>query len=195
MVSTLERNQAARRERVMQAALELAADGGLDGVQMRDVAERADVALGTLYRYFPSKEYLLVSILKTLVDGHIEGLRQNPPSGDTPEARVMEVLRRAVPLHPERDVFEAMVRALASADDSISDIFVDINASMTVSLTGAMAEGEPTERDLAVARILQQVWLAAAIGWIGGLEGKNRIIEDLEVAVALLIGTDFDREA
>ena len=34
--------------------------GGYDAVQMRTVAERADVALGTLYRYFPSKIHLLV---------------------------------------------------------------------------------------------------------------------------------------
>ena len=41
----------------------LAAKGGFEQVQMRAVAERADVALGTLYRYFPSKIHLLVSVL------------------------------------------------------------------------------------------------------------------------------------
>src|SRR5882757_6205154 len=55
--------QRARRRRILHAAAELATEGGFDAVQMREVAERADVALGTLYRYFPSKIHLLVSVL------------------------------------------------------------------------------------------------------------------------------------
>src|SRR5690606_28940493 len=56
---TLTPNQAARRARVLEAALALAAEGGYDAVQMRDVASRAQVALGTIYRYFSSKDHLL----------------------------------------------------------------------------------------------------------------------------------------
>ena len=49
-----------RRRRIIDATLALASKGGYDAVQMRAVAEKADVALGTLYRYFPSKIHLLV---------------------------------------------------------------------------------------------------------------------------------------
>src|SRR6201746_2036727 len=52
-----------RRKRILDATLALASKGGYEAVQMRAVAERADVALGTLYRYFPSKVHLLVSAL------------------------------------------------------------------------------------------------------------------------------------
>ncbi len=51
---TLSPSQAARRERVVRAALDLGAAGGYDSVQMRDVATSAGVALGTIYRYFSS---------------------------------------------------------------------------------------------------------------------------------------------
>ena len=54
---------AARRERTIAAAVELATGGGYDAVQMRDVAARAEVALGTLYRHYPSKDQLLLSAL------------------------------------------------------------------------------------------------------------------------------------
>ena len=53
--------QRERRARILDAAVALAAKGGFEQMQMRAVAERADVALGTLYRYFPSKIHLLVS--------------------------------------------------------------------------------------------------------------------------------------
>src|SRR5881275_3239590 len=55
--------QRARRRRILRAAADLATEGGFDAVQMREVADRADVALGTLYRYFPSKVHLLVSAM------------------------------------------------------------------------------------------------------------------------------------
>src|SRR5215472_13848138 len=55
--------QRERRKRILDATLTLASKGGYDAVQMREVADRADVALGTLYRYFPSKIHLLVSAL------------------------------------------------------------------------------------------------------------------------------------
>ena len=58
---TLTPNQAARRDRVLDAAMSLAAEGGYDAVQMRDVASRAQVALGTIYRYFSSKDHVLAA--------------------------------------------------------------------------------------------------------------------------------------
>jgi len=42
----LTRSQQARRRRVIEAAVELAAEGGYDAVQMRDVAIRGRVAMG-----------------------------------------------------------------------------------------------------------------------------------------------------
>src|SRR5207248_7665889 len=53
--------QRERRKRILDATLAIASKGGYEAVQMRAVAERADVAVGTLYRYFPSKVHLLVS--------------------------------------------------------------------------------------------------------------------------------------
>ena len=51
--------QRKRWDQIVRAALELLEDGEYDQIQVRDVAKRADVALGTLYRYFASKEHLL----------------------------------------------------------------------------------------------------------------------------------------
>ena len=45
-----------------------------------------------------------------------------------------------------------------------------------------MHEGEPTERDRAVARVLSQVWLSSLIGWVGGVDGPEVVGDDLERA-------------
>ena len=63
-----------RHRRILDATLALASKGGYEAVQMRTVAERADVALGTLYRYFPSKIHLLVSALARALVVAIEPL-------------------------------------------------------------------------------------------------------------------------
>src|SRR6184192_3254624 len=69
-----------RRRRIIDATLALASKGGYDAVQMRAVADKADVALGTLYRYFPSKIHLLVSGLSR----EFERARTNSSAAPSP---------------------------------------------------------------------------------------------------------------
>ena len=64
-------------------------------MQMRAVAESADVALGTLYRYFPSKIHLLVSVLAAQFEQAEAGHRAASGRRATTAAdRVMHVLGR-----------------------------------------------------------------------------------------------------
>src|SRR3712207_8921378 len=83
-----------RRRRILDATIALASKGGYDAVQMRAVAERADVALGTLYRYFPSKIHLLVSALARELERTQERLDRTTIPGDTPYERMVYVLGR-----------------------------------------------------------------------------------------------------
>jgi hypothetical protein len=71
--------QEARRLRILEAARSLAIEGGYDGVQMRDVADRAEVALGTLYRYFRSKVELLIAVMHHETPAWRAGWRRSHP--------------------------------------------------------------------------------------------------------------------
>src|SRR3954470_14330144 len=82
--------QRARRRRILRAAADLASEGGFDAVQMREVAERADVALGTLYRYFPSKIHLLVAAMTRTFQTLQESVRVD--TSGTPEERLYRVV-------------------------------------------------------------------------------------------------------
>ena len=184
----LARSQAARRRRVLDATLELAAGGGFDGVQMRDVVAEAGVALGTVYRYFESKERLLLEANLEQVEALRELLADRPPTGDTAADRVVDVLRRASRTQIRRpEATAAMVRALGTARPEESDAVARVSESMTAIITGAMHEGAPTARDRAVARVLSQVWLSSLIGWVGGVDGPSVVGDDLERAARLLI--------
>ena len=91
--------QRERRRRILDATIALASKGGFDAVQMRAVAERADVALGTLYRYFPSKIHLLVSALGR---SSSRPTRLRRPQADPGRHRGRPGDARARPHHPRR---------------------------------------------------------------------------------------------
>ena len=59
-----EARKAAVRERIVAAARELVAHGGYAEAQVAAVAERAGVATGTVYRYFPSKAELFAEVFR-----------------------------------------------------------------------------------------------------------------------------------
>ena len=83
-IDPLTTSQAARRQRVLLAALELGADGGYEAVQMRDVAASAEVALGTIYRYFPSKDALLAAAMLEWMEDLERRVTTSAPRGATP---------------------------------------------------------------------------------------------------------------
>ena len=184
----LARNQAARRKRVLDATLALADKGGFDAVQMRDVATEAGVALGTVYRYFSSKERLLLEANVGQVEALGAGLLNRPPTGASPADRVVDVLRRACNVLVKRpEATAAMVRALGSAQPNEAEAVRRVSQAMTDIITSAMHEGESSERDRAVARALSQVWLSSLIGWVGGVDGPEVVGDDLERAARMLI--------
>lgn len=57
------RKLAARHGAILAAARALAAEGGLGNVQIAAVAERAGIAAGTVYRYFPAKVDLITAVV------------------------------------------------------------------------------------------------------------------------------------
>jgi AcrR family transcriptional regulator len=183
------RNQAARRERVIGAAVVLASDGGYEAVQMRDVAARADVALGTLYRYFPSKDHLLIAALAEQVSALQRRLAQKPPRGGTSADRVVDVLRRASrALEREPLLTAALVTALSSPDTSVAECkqeVYDILGSVVVDAVDGkeFADGEGDS----VVRVLGHVWFAALVSWVGGMAPAGRMGDDLEVAARLIL--------
>ena len=126
-----------RRKRILDATIALASRGGFDAVQMRAVAEQADVALGTLYRYFPSKIHLLVSALGREFERAEAAGRGKPIPGDTPHERVMYVLSRTTRgLQGEPHLTEALTRAFMFADASVAPEIHVVGKQLTTMLTG-----------------------------------------------------------
>ncbi|MET0524474.1 MAG: TetR family transcriptional regulator [Nocardioides sp.] len=180
-----------RRKRILDATYQLARDGGFDAVQMRAVADRADVALGTLYRYFPSKIHLLVSALGRTFEQAEAAMRGKPVPGDTPADRVISVLKKTTRgLQGDPHLTEALTRAFMFADASVAAEIHDVGMLMTSMLTHAMDPergGEVTDDDVAIARVIGDVWLSALVSWVTGRSTAAETAQHMETAVRLLL--------
>jgi AcrR family transcriptional regulator len=200
--------QLERRRRIVDAAVRLGRAGGYDAVQMREVAATADVALGTLYRYFPSKEHLLVSILLDQVQGLGQHVRRHPPAAADAHGRVVEVLRRATrSLQAEPRLTAATLRAFVSPDPSIAVAVRAAEEATTDVIVSVLLDAGPPAGDdgeagdvdgrgravvgvaaaRAVARYLQYIWMASLTSWINGTSRPEQVEADLTEASRLLL--------
>jgi AcrR family transcriptional regulator len=155
---------------------------------MRTVAERADVALGTLYRYFPSKIHLLVSALVREFERTMEKLDRTAIPGETPYDRTLFVLGRVTrAMQREPQLTEAMTRAFMFADPSAAAEVNTVARLMEDMFTRAMHDGEPSADDRAKARVIGDVWLSNLVAWVTRRASANDVINHLELAARLLL--------
>ncbi len=183
--------QRERRKRILDATYDLARDGGFDAVQMRAVADSAEVALGTLYRYFPSKIHLLVSALAREFERNEALFRKMEIPGDTAAERVIFVMKRTTRgLQGDPKLTEALTRAFMFADASVATEIHTVGMLLTSMLTRAMHpddDHEPTDQDVAIARVIGDVWLSALVAWVTGRSTAAETGAHMETAVGLLL--------
>ena len=158
-----ERKRAAKSAAVLDAAMTIVAEDGLAGLSMGKVADRLDVAVGGLYRYFPSKEAIVVGLQRramerfaTQLDEHL-GQRHGCPlreavapfwfyvaqSQREPEtARLFDAfLSAAEPILPLEDAL--------SVEPTLEAILQRCDARLHAAAeAGALSPGDARERTL-----------------------------------------------
>lgn len=186
--ATLTPNQAARRARVLDAAMALATEGGYDAVQMRDVASRAQVALGTIYRYFASKDHLLAECQLESWRTMEERLAQRPLQGATAADRVIDLIERVMrSVEREPQQAAALITASSSPDPAVRDCQAALIAYQDAVLAGTMGELDPGQK-ADIARTLRYVWFSVLLGWVNGWNDFDAITREFEVAARLILG-------
>lgn len=179
--------QRARRARIVTAAMELAAAGGYDAVMMKEVASRAGVSLGTLYRYFSSKDHLLAEALRVWGQQLSDRLLESPPQGASPAARVGEVFRRmarGVEQAPELGV--ALTRALLSRDPSALQNRDALMDNMQIWIASALGDTDVADRE-GLMDALAHLCFAYMITLANGQRSPREVGDALERAARLML--------
>ncbi|MDQ1495173.1 MAG: hypothetical protein QOG69_1656 [Actinomycetota bacterium] len=129
---------------------------------LRDVARRAGVGLGTLYRHFPTREALLESLLRTNVD-ELTAQAADRETSSTPEDALVSWLRDCVALtHEYRGVAALLTAAIDDPESALHASCVALHDAGTRALERAqvadMARADIDGTDLFA--------LVAALAWL-----------------------------
>ena len=156
-----------------------------DTIQMKDVAAAAGVALGTLYRYFASKEHLFAEALVQWSQRFPTDAagRARPPSAE----RLKKAYRRAVrafELHPP--VYTHFLVLEASKDPLASDILARFGAQRGAAFATFLS-GMPSPEREDVVGVMSAVLGANLRDWSLGRQPISAVYRAVDRAAELLL--------
>ena len=184
---------AAARERIVDAALDQLAEGGYASASVAAVARRAQVATGTVYRHFPSKQDLFAEVFRRASQREVDELRATASRGE-PAARrlaawVEAFVRRALaePVRAYALIAEPVDPAIEAERLTFRRAYADLFAG---ALRDGTETGElpPLDADLTAAAIVG----ALAEALVGPLQrreaGADLLVDELQAFVLRSVG-------
>ncbi|OIN81356.1 TetR/AcrR family transcriptional regulator [Mycobacterium malmoense] len=181
-------SQLKRRAKIVDAVTALIAEAGIEAAQMRDVAQRSGVALGTVYKYFSSKEDLLAAALDSwqkraarIIMGVGEPPAQDPVSG------ILDCLRRsqhAFQVDPEMTV---LTMQLAISAEPTARVAIDQMLRTYGEIFSRLVEVVAPEHLAHVGFGLSAVLAGSLIGLLTGRMTLEESLSHVEWAARLML--------
>ena len=177
-----------RYTRIVRAAEAMLAQDGEQGLQMKDLALRADVALKTLYRYFPSKDHVLGAVAVARHERALQRLESKAFAGETPGERAGDALLREFRT-VQRDVdFAVAIQRIANAPDRATSEFSErITALMGEIVLGAIAQGgtPATVEQRSLLPLVVSAASGAITQWLSGVIAAEQARQRIRTAARL----------
>jgi len=184
--ASLPSTRQARRERIIAAGYALLRAADYDSVQMRDVAERAGVALATVYRYFPSKEQLFGQVL---MRWHEERWRRlgGRSAGGANRERLTDVALRTIASYEQEPQFLMLkFRIEQSSDPAVTECLQYIGRGSR-RLFGEKLEGLAEDDVRTIVDVVIAMIMIEIIGWVQGRRSIERVQAKVTHTIALLL--------
>ena len=184
--------QTARRDAIVTAVVDLVAERGVEVLQMREVAERAHVSLGTPYRYFASKDHLVAVAFMAWASNLDRQLTRSrvldAGAEDDPATRLSRALRVGVrPFEREPNFARMLIAVGSSSDPQASETYLGLGRAIRQVLGRAIPDVDPETREGAL-QVVGSVWYHAFVEWMGGRITVAQVHERLDRAARLLLG-------
>ena len=180
-----EARKAAARERIVAAALALVAKGGYREAQVAAVARRAGVAIGTVYRHFPSKADLLTEVFRVASQREVDAVAGASAAHHGAHQRIaaaVEVFARRA-LKGRRLAWALLAEPVDPAVEAERLVFRRAYADVfAAAIADGVAAGELPDQDARLAAAA----LVGAIGeaLVGPLSPTHAAPEDADALVA-----------
>jgi AcrR family transcriptional regulator len=179
--------QRERRGRIVDAGLALLAERDYEKIQVKDVAEEANVALGTLYHYFSSKEHLFAEVLVRWAGTLRTNISRNPLRGATDAQRLTQVISRSVRAFQRQP---SLARLVATLETSADPLATEILARLAHTTNDIYLEAiHDVDRATAqrIVTVVDAVLASRLRSWVAGRISITAVFDDLADAIALLL--------
>jgi AcrR family transcriptional regulator len=143
----------ARRAAILAAARDAAAEGGMAAVQIAPVAARANVAAGTVYRYFPSKAELISELIADVSEAELSAIRRAADAAPGPSSALAAAITTvAVHVVSNRKLAWGILAEPVDVDVTASRLASrrDIAAEIELRIEAAIKAGHLPAQDTAL---------------------------------------------
>ncbi|WP_178130672.1 TetR/AcrR family transcriptional regulator [Reyranella sp. CPCC 100927] len=129
---TREQRKLDRRAAILAAARTAFAQKGFAGASIIEIARACDIADGTIYKYFASKQDLLFNVMRQFYEGLIADVEAGVAQQSTLAARLRLLVRRQIEAFVEdEDLCRLFIREVRTADDYPDSPLHDLNRRYT----------------------------------------------------------------
>lgn len=174
-----------RRARIVDVAREMLEHDEYDAIQIREVAEQAGVALGTLYRYFASKEHLYAAVLFEWMTGLDTDARRLAEDGSD-EDRIRALLLRAVKAFERSpNFYRAHIAIEASTDPHAKVLYEQFSDRYLDALLTSMRETTPSDAN-AIVTVVSSVLSNQLRQWALGRRTITEVRNTIDRSVTLV---------
>ena len=179
---------AEQRQQIHETVIALTTRHGLDGWRISDLVEATGVSSRTIYKYFPSKEHLLLTSLIETSEFQFAQIRETTMRrARTPRTRVLRALRECTEgVMDSPQLAKAMVRAWTSGQSSIPPLLAGFEDGLKATLAYAIAGGPPSPTQEVVAEVIEMVWVTSMIAWTSGLRGSEFVDQSVRRALSVI---------
>jgi AcrR family transcriptional regulator len=169
----------------VRAALRLLERREYDKIQVREVAESADVALGTVYRYFASKEHLFAAVMLEWGASLDKRLRKDPLAGDDVASRLTDLMDRIITAFERRPQFFRLMVVMESTPDAHArGLFDQFRAQASQTVNEPLDALAPDDAR-AVLEVVNAVLSSVLRSWVMGSltigEVRRRMARSIEL--------------
>jgi len=144
----------ARHDAIVDAARDAATEGGMAAIQIAPVAERAGVAAGTVYRYFPGKIELVGALVESVAEREIEAVRKAADAAPGPLSAVAAAVATfgARALRNRKLAWAVIAEPVDTDTDAVRQQYRrDLSAEIETRIRAAIAGGHLPEQDAGLA--------------------------------------------